>query len=103
MSVIKYLADRVAIMYLGEIVEIGETEDIFKNPMHPYTKALLSSVPQPDKKVTKIILKGDLPSPANLPSGCKFHTRCPFVMEKCKNHVPEEIGVEHKVKCFLYE
>lgn len=103
MSVIKYLADRVAIMYLGEIVEIGQTEDIFKNPMHPYTKALLSSVPQPDKKVTKIILKGDLPSPANLPSGCKFHTRCPFVMEKCKNHVPEEIGVEHKVKCFLYE
>lgn len=103
MSVIKYLADRVAIMYLGEIVEIGQTEDIFKNPMHPYTKALLSSVPQPDKKVTKIILKGDLPSPANLPSGCKFHTRCPFVMEKCKNHVPDEIGVEHKVKCFLYE
>jgi len=103
MSVIKYLADRVAIMYLGEIVEIGQTEEIFKNPMHPYTKALLSSVPQPDKKVTKIILKGDLPSPANLPSGCKFHTRCPFVMEKCKTHVPEVIGVEHKVKCFLYD
>lgn len=103
MSVIKYLADRVAIMYLGEIVELGQTEDIFKNPMHPYTKALLSSVPQPDKKVTKIILKGDLPSPANLPSGCKFHTRCPFVMEKCKTHVPEVIGVEHKVKCFLYD
>ena len=56
-----------------------------------------------DKKVTKIILKGDLPSPANLPSGCKFHTRCPFVMEKCKTHVPEVIGVEHKVKCFLYD
>lgn len=103
MSVIKYLADRVAIMYLGEIVEIGDTEEIFKNPMHPYTKALLSSVPQMDKKTPKIILKGDLPSPANLPSGCKFHTRCPFVMEKCKNHVPEPIGIEHKVKCFLYE
>lgn len=103
MSVIKYLADRVAIMYLGEIVEIGDTEEIFKNPMHPYTKALLSSVPQMDKKTPKIILKGDLPSPANLPSGCKFHTRCPFVMEKCKNHVPEPIGIEHQVKCFLYE
>ena len=103
MSVIKYLADRVAIMYLGEIVEIGDTEEIFKNPMHPYTKALLSSVPQMDKKTPKIILKGDLPSPANLPSGFKFHTRCPFVMEKCKNHVPEPIGIEHQVKCFLYE
>lgn len=103
MSVIKYLADRVAIMYLGEIVEIGDTEEIFKNPMHPYTKALLSSVPQMDKKTPKIILKGDLPSPANLPSGCKFHTRCPFVMEKCKNHVLEPIGIEHQVKCFLYE
>lgn len=103
MSVIEYLADRVAIMYLGEIVEIGKTKDIFSAPLHPYTKALLSSVPQINKADKKIILKGDLPSPANLPSGCKFHTRCPYVMEKCKNCHPEETGISHKVKCFLYE
>lgn len=102
MSVIEYLADRVAIMYLGEIVEIGKTKDIFSAPLHPYTKALLSSVPQINKTDKKIILKGDLPSPANLPEGCKFHTRCPYVMEKCKNCHPEETGISHKVKCFLY-
>lgn len=104
LSVIKYLADRVAIMYLGEIVEIGKTNDVFKNPLHPYTKALLNSAPQIDKKQDKkIILKGDLPSPANLPKGCKFHTRCPKVMEKCKNCIPDEKGALHKVRCFLYE
>lgn len=102
MSVIEYLADRVAIMYLGEIVEIGKTKDIFASPLHPYTKALLSSVPQINKTDRKIILKGDLPSPANLPDGCKFHTRCPYVMEKCKNCIPQETGISHKVKCFLY-
>lgn len=104
LSVIKYLADRVAIMYLGEIVEIGKTNDVFKSPLHPYTKALLNSAPQIDKKQDKkIILKGDLPSPANLPKGCKFHTRCPKVMEKCKNCIPDEKGALHKVRCFLYE
>lgn len=104
MSVIEYLADRVAIMYLGEIVEIGKTSDIFANPLHPYTKALLNSVPditgQNDKKR---ILKGDLPSPSNIPKGCKFHTRCPYVMEKCKKCHPQEKGSNHKVKCFLFE
>lgn len=103
MSVIEYLADRIAIMYLGEIVEIGKTNDIFSAPLHPYTKALLNSVPQISKTNKKISLKGDLPSPANLPSGCKFHTRCPYVMEKCKNCHPQETGISHKVKCFLYE
>lgn len=103
MSVIEYLADRIAIMYLGEIVETGKTKDIFSAPLHPYTKALLNSVPQINKTNKKISLKGDLPSPANLPSGCKFHTRCPYVMEKCKNCHPEETGISHKVKCFLYE
>ncbi len=103
MSVIEYLADRVAIMYLGEIIEIGKTKDIFTTPLHPYTKALLSSVPQINKTDKKIALKGDLPSPANLPSGCKFHTRCPYVMEKCKTCHPNETGISHKVKCFLYE
>ena len=75
MSVIEYLADRIAIMYLGEIVETGKTSDIFSSPLHPYTKALLSSVPQINSSGKKIILKRDLPSPANLPQGCKFNTR----------------------------
>lgn len=103
MSVIEYLADRVAIMYLGEVVEIGTTKEIFSNPYHPYTKALLNSVPQINKTNKKITLKGDLPSPANLPNGCKFHTRCPYVMGMCKNCIPQEAGGSHKVKCFIYE
>ena len=103
MSVIQYLADRVAVMYLGEIVECGKTNDIFSTPLHPYTKALLSSVPQINKTGRKIILKGDLPSPSNLPQGCKFHTRCPNVMKKCKSCRPQEKGISHKVKCFLYD
>lgn len=103
MSVIEYLADRVAIMYLGEIIEIAQTEEIFKNPLHPYTKALLSSVPQINKTDKKIILKGDLPSPANPPKGCKFHTRCPYAMEKCKTCIPKESGIRHKVRCFIYD
>lgn len=105
MSVIRYLADRVAIMYLGEIVEIAKCEDIFKNPLHPYTKALIDAAPAlyDDKKRIKSTLKGDLPSPVDLPNGCKFHTRCPRVMDKCKNNIPKEIGTYHCVKCFLYE
>ena len=103
MSVIKYLADRTAVMYLGENVETGKTEDIFANPLHPYTRALLSAVPDFEKKRKGLTLKGDLPSPSDLPQGCKFHTRCPRVMDKCKTCIPEEIGSFHKVKCFLYE
>lgn len=103
MSVIEYFADRVAIMYLGEIVELGSTKEIFSNPYHPYTKALLNSVPQINKINSRATIKGDLPSPANLPSGCKFHTRCPFAMEKCKTSAPPEKGVTHKVRCFIYD
>lgn len=106
LSVIKYLSDRIAIMYLGEIVEIGKTEEIFNYPKHPYTKALLSSVPKltPNQKKEQIKLQGELPSPENLPSGCKFHTRCPFVMETCKQNPPfdVEFSQTHKCKCFLY-
>ena len=105
MSVIRYLADRVAIMYLGEIVEIGTTTQLFINPKHPYTKALLSAVPQLDgSKIDRIILQGELPSPANLPTGCKFHTRCPYCMDVCKTCSPSEFEVfdGHTVKCFLY-
>ena len=107
LSVIKYLSDRIAIMYLGEIVEIGETEEIFSNPKHPYTKALLSAVPElnPQDNKEKIKLTGELPSPENLPTGCKFNTRCPYVMDKCKCENPniKEFTPTHNCKCFLYE
>lgn len=106
LSVIKYLSDRIAIMYLGEVVEIGRTEGIFKNPKHPYTKALLSSVPElnPQDEKERIHLQGELPSPENLPTGCKFHTRCPYVMEICKTSTPQvkEFSDTHNCKCFLY-
>lgn len=106
LSVIKYLSDRIAIMYLGEVVEIGRTEEIFKNPKHPYTKALLSSVPElnPQDGKERIHLQGELPSPENLPTGCKFHTRCPYVMEICKTSTPQvkEFSDTHNCKCFLY-
>ena len=104
-SVIKFLADRTAIMYLGEIVESGRTQDIFRNPLHPYTKALLDAAPDINNSIKskKTLLKGDLPSPVDLPEGCKFHTRCPRAMGKCKTCVPEAKGTSHMVKCFLYE
>lgn len=102
LSVIKYLSDRVAIMYLGEIVELGTSEEIFDTPKHPYTEALLSA--NPGNKKEKIILKGDLPSPSNPPSGCKFHTRCPKVMEICKTVEPTrtQFSETHCAYCHLY-
>lgn len=102
LSVIKYLSDRVAIMYLGEIVELGTSEEIFDTPKHPYTEALLSA--NPGNKKEKIILKGDLPSPSNPPSGCKFHTRCPKVMEICKTVEPTrtQFTETHCAYCHLY-
>ncbi len=106
LSVIKYLSDRIAIMYLGEVVEIGENEEIFLEPKHPYTKALLASAPElnDNNKKEKINLKGELPSPENLPQGCKFHTRCPYVMDVCKNINPDfsKFSESHKCKCHLY-
>lgn len=106
LSVIRYISDRIAVMYLGEIVELGLTEEIFQTPKHPYTVALLSSVPQLNQgnKVQQVKLNGELPSPQNLPLGCKFHTRCPYAMEKCKTNVPEEkiFSDFHTCKCFLY-
>lgn len=103
MNVIRQIADRVAIMYLGKIVEIGTTDQVFKFPQHPYTRALLSAVPSFDKKDGKIILKGDLPSPTDMPTGCKFHTRCQYCMEKCKEEEPElkTFYEQHRVACFL--
>ena len=107
LSVVKYISDKIGVMYLGSMVEFGEKDEIFDNPMHPYTNALFSAVPNPnpDEKVQRIILKGDIPSPANPPMGCKFHTRCPRAMEICKHIAPEykEYGKGHFVACHACE
>lgn len=108
LSIVKYVSDRVAVMYLGKIVEYAKSEDLYSNPQHPYTIALLSSIPvaDPDIEVTKdqIVLTGDLPSPINLPSGCAFRTRCPHAMERCALAIPEtrEIKSGHFVACHLH-
>jgi oligopeptide/dipeptide ABC transporter ATP-binding protein len=107
LSVVRFVSDRVAVMYLGEIIELAPVNLLFDNPKHPYTQALLSAVPVPDPdadKGNRILLQGDLPSPANPPSGCKFHTRCPRVMDKCKTQIPVQIETEkdHFVNCHLY-
>ncbi|MBM7551355.1 ABC transporter ATP-binding protein [Thalassobacillus pellis] len=106
LSVVHHISDRVAVMYLGEIVETGEVEELYGNPKHPYTKALLSSIPEanPDKKRERIMLEGDLPSPSNPPKGCKFHTRCPIAEDICKEKRPvlkQVPGGEHQVACHL--
>lgn len=105
---IKHISDRVAVMYLGKIAELAETEELFNNPRHPYTKALLSAVPVPEPKLRnreKIILKGDLPSPANPPKGCRFHTRCPVSMEQCREIEPTLIQTSSQslTACLLHE
>lgn len=102
LSVIRYISDSVAIMYLGEIVETGTSEEVFSEPKHPYTQALLSAAPS-EKKGGRIILKGDLPSPTDLPSGCKFHTRCPYAMPICKKQKPNVtvLSATHRANCFL--
>lgn len=103
LSVIKYISDRVGVMYLGNIVELADTEDIYESRIHPYTEALMSAIPTTDlKKEVKIkMLEGDIPSPINPPSGCKYHTRCPYAQEKCKTDVPEfrEVRPHHWVAC----
>lgn len=105
LSVVEHICDRVAIMYLGKIVEIGKKDDIFKHPSHPYTKALLSAIPVIGKKNERrerILLEGDIPSPVNPPQGCRFHTRCPYATEKCMMEPPlVDLGNEHFVSCHL--
>lgn len=100
LSVIRHIADRVAVMYLGKIVEQGYTNDIFENPLHPYTQALLSAIP--GMKTRRLALHGEVPSPINPPKGCRFHTRCPKRMEICEEHEPEICADEHAVACHLY-
>ena len=107
LSVVEHISDAVGVMYLGGMVEYGYTADIFKNPLHPYTKALFSAIPIPDPKAkqNRIVLEGSIPSPANPPKGCKFHTRCPFAKECCKEIAPEQKELEpgHFVSCHLYD
>lgn len=107
LSVVEHISDEVGVMYLGNLVEKAPKEELFKNAMHPYTKALFSAIPIPDPtvKMNRIVLEGDIPSPANPPSGCKFHTRCQSCMEICKTVAPEykEYDNEHFVACHLYD
>ena len=111
LAVVKYIADRVAVMYLGEIVELSTKEDLFKNPSHPYTKALLNAAPIPDPKLRdrdRIFLEGEIPKANKIPDGCSFHTRCPQAFEDCKKVNPDfininEAGEKHCVSCLLYK
>lgn len=107
LSVVKYITDEILVMYLGNMMEKGDTDELFDNPLHPYTKALFSAVPVPDPDVRndRIILEGDIPSPANPPRGCKFHTRCPECMGACKIIAPRyrEVTPGHFVACHLYD
>lgn len=107
LSVVEHISETVGVMYLGSLVEYGETPDIFRNPLHPYTQALFSAIPIPDPttKMTRIVLEGSIPSPANPPKGCKFHTRCRNCMACCKEEAPEQKEIEpgHFVSCHLYD
>ena len=103
LSVVRHISDRIAVMYLGSVVEVAEKAQLYSNPMHPYTKALLSAIPLPDvkKKRQRIILEGDVPSAYNPPSGCKFHTRCPYATDRCRQEAPvlQEVEKGHKAAC----
>lgn len=103
LSVVKHISDRIGVMYLGSLVELSDKEDIYRNPLHPYTKALLAAIPEPDpRKIKKMeAIKGEIPSNINTPPGCKFHTRCPYMQEICKEEIPQlrELETDHFVAC----
>ncbi len=109
LSVVRHISNRIGVMYLGNMVELAESYELNKHPIHPYTKTLLSAVPIPDPEVSKtrqrIILEGDIPSPMNPPSGCRFHTRCPYATDRCRQEVPafKEYGPGHYAACHLLE
>lgn len=106
LSVVEHISDRVGVMYLGSFVEVSDRDSLYRQPLHPYTQALLSAVPIPDpkRKANRILLEGNIPSPVNAPSGCKFHTRCRDCMEICKTQAPPRVDVtpEHSVYCHKY-
>lgn len=109
LSMVKHISDRVGVMYLGSLVEVASSKELYRNPVHPYTQALLSSIPIPDPDIAeasrRIVLEGDVPSPVNPPSGCKFRTRCKYATERCKEEDPilRDIGGEHFVACHLLD
>ncbi|MDN5710174.1 MAG: ABC transporter ATP-binding protein [Planococcus sp. (in: firmicutes)] len=106
LSVVKHMSDRIGVMYLGSLVELASNKDLYKEPLHPYTQALISAIPEPNpaKRKERIVLKGDVPSPQNPPTGCPFHTRCPVAMEICSQEKPAlaEVRPGHQVACHLY-
>ncbi|MEN1987712.1 ABC transporter ATP-binding protein [Paenibacillus hubeiensis] len=107
LSVVRHIADRIGVMYLGHMVEQGPTEELFADPLHPYTKSLLSAVPVPNPRLKRerVVLSGEIPSPLNPPSGCVFHTRCPHAMDVCRAVVPDNLAVApgREVQCHLYQ
>jgi peptide/nickel transport system ATP-binding protein len=107
LSVVKFISDKIGVMYLGSMVEFGDKKEIFENLLHPYTKALFSAIPYPDPdvKMNRIVLNGDIPSPANPPKGCRFHTRCPHATDICKEVTPEykDYGNGHCAACHLLD
>ncbi len=107
LSVVEHFSDRVGVMYLGKMVELASRDDLYSNPLHPYTQALMSAIPIPDPQLKRqrIILEGDVPSPLNPPSGCRFHTRCPLAFDKCSQETPpfKDYGNEHYAACWLLE
>jgi oligopeptide transport system ATP-binding protein len=109
LSAVRHISDRIAVMYLGNVAEVAQADDLYQRPKHPYTQALISAVPIPDPVIEaqrkRVILQGDIPSPLNPPTGCPFHTRCPVAMDRCKQEKPPlvQVAPQHEVACFLAE